>query len=374
MMMNSKTKINGINKIFLLGDLHLGIKNNSLEWSDIQKRFLTETFPKQIAPFFDPDTDILILEGDIFHSRDSINVRVFHEADLIFKFLTEKFKRGVYAIVGNHDVYYKSSNSVNSINVLQKVYPNFHVYTNPHILEINEKHRFLMLPWIENQDTLKQTVLSYSNYADFVICHADINGFSLNKYRQVEHGLEPSSLTDFKRVYAGHIHLKQEKWNVLYTGTPYSMDRGDRDSQNGFYMLDDVGDDVTEQSMENLDSLKFIKVDILDILESKLDDIALMFKNNFVDIMIETRLATKLDVSKFNEIAEKFGARKIEFFTYSEEPTERVKREDLTEKELGIFDAFDIYLEGINTDRKHKSEVVSKFHETYKKMKDISHV
>ena len=32
-------KLNNINKIFLVGDLHLGIRNNSVEWADIQKDF-----------------------------------------------------------------------------------------------------------------------------------------------------------------------------------------------------------------------------------------------------------------------------------------------------------------------------------------------
>jgi len=374
MNLTKNIRIDGIRRVFLLGDLHLGIRNNSLEWSEIQRKFLTEIFPRHIEPYFNPETDILLLEGDIFHSRDSINVRVYNEADNIFRFLTDKFKRGVYAIVGNHDVYYKSSNVVNSISILQKVYSNFHVFTSPHILEINDKHRFLMLPWIDNIDSLKQTVTSYVDLADYVVCHADINGFSLNKHQQVEHGIEPASLSDFKRVYAGHIHLKQEKWNVLYTGTPYSMDRGDRDSQKGFYVLDVTGDDVNETYIENLESPKFIKVNILDILDMKIDDIRLMFKNNFVDIMIETRIAAKMDVSKFNEISEEFGARKIEFFTYSDDPMERVKREDLAQKELGIFDAFDIYLEGSNMERTHRSKVVSKFNEVYKTMKDLSHV
>ena len=30
-------KLNNVRKIFLVGDLHLGIKNNSIEWLQIQK-------------------------------------------------------------------------------------------------------------------------------------------------------------------------------------------------------------------------------------------------------------------------------------------------------------------------------------------------
>ena len=42
-------KLNNIDKIFLVGDLHLGIRNNSVEWADIQKEFLLEVLPKTAA-------------------------------------------------------------------------------------------------------------------------------------------------------------------------------------------------------------------------------------------------------------------------------------------------------------------------------------
>jgi DNA repair exonuclease SbcCD nuclease subunit len=95
-------KLNNIRKINIVGDLHLGIKNNSVEWLEIQKDFLLDFLVKSVDADFDEDRDILILEGDIFHSRESINVRIQNEAFSIFKKLAEKFKRGIYIIVGNH--------------------------------------------------------------------------------------------------------------------------------------------------------------------------------------------------------------------------------------------------------------------------------
>ena len=67
---------------------------------------------------FDENRDILILEGDIFHSRESINVRIQNEAFDIFKQLSKKFKRGIYIIIGNHDVYYKDKNEIHSLKSL----------------------------------------------------------------------------------------------------------------------------------------------------------------------------------------------------------------------------------------------------------------
>lgn len=364
--------LTGINRIYLIGDLHLGIKNNSIEWSEIQRKFLMETFPAQIENMFDPETDILFLEGDIFHSRDSINIRVFNEADSIFKFLTSKFKRGFYIIVGNHDVYYKTSNTINSLNLLCKAYTNLHVYIDPITIEINDKHRFLMLPWVENKVALNQILDFNRDDAHYIVCHADINGFSLNKHQKIDYGIEPDALNSFKRVYCGHIHIKQEKGNILYTGTPYSMDRGDRDTKKGFYVLDVNGEDVSETYIENLESPKFIKVNLQDILELSLTDIHTIFNNNYVDIMVETKVAALLDVSKFTELTTTFGSRKIEFFTYSDESTEHVTQQTGDIDELTVFDALKIYFDRKALDRQHVTQLNTKFTDLVKTIRDKS--
>jgi hypothetical protein len=91
--------LTNIRKITLVGDLHLGIRNNSVEWMNIQRDFLLDFLLTKVDEDFDEDRDILILEGDIFHSRESINVRIQNEAFDIFKQLAKKFKRGIYIIM-----------------------------------------------------------------------------------------------------------------------------------------------------------------------------------------------------------------------------------------------------------------------------------
>ena len=70
-----------INKIFLLGDLHLGIRNNSVEWANSQKSYLIEHFLNDITKHnFNEDTDILIQEGDWFHNREHTNNRIWSDS------------------------------------------------------------------------------------------------------------------------------------------------------------------------------------------------------------------------------------------------------------------------------------------------------
>jgi metallophosphoesterase superfamily enzyme len=89
-------KLDTVRKIFVLGDLHLGIRNNSIEWSEIQSQYLIDHFIKTIdEEGFNPETDILVQVGDWNHVRESTNVRIYKLSLKIADVLTKKFKRGL---------------------------------------------------------------------------------------------------------------------------------------------------------------------------------------------------------------------------------------------------------------------------------------
>jgi metallophosphoesterase superfamily enzyme len=154
-------RLENIRKIFVLGDLHLGVRNNSVEWSDIQTTYLIDYFLKQIEEEgFDPETDILVQVGDWNHVRESTNTRIYKLSLKIAEVFTKKFKRGVFVILGNHDVYYKDRTDTHSLEGFDRMYSNFKIYEKPEILTINS-HKFLMLPWIEKLEELVQKLKCY---------------------------------------------------------------------------------------------------------------------------------------------------------------------------------------------------------------------
>lgn len=367
-------KLDNIRKIHLVGDLHLGIKNNSLEWLEIQKHWLLEEFIRQVDMDFDEDRDILIFEGDINHSRESMNIRIQTEVFSIFSQLAKKFKRGIYIILGNHDVYYKDNNEVNSVKALTYLADNIHVFERADVLTINRNHSFLMLPWVDDYSRLANIIDDYRDQAKYVICHADVKGLTLNKFAKVEHGLELNSLKSFQRVYAGHIHIRQEKNNLLYTGTPYQMDRGDRDNEKGHYVLDVSTSKLSETFIPNKVSPVFIKLDILTILEMSSIEVENLFRNNFVDIMINVNFANKFSVTNFLEKISQANYRKVEFFTYvgseqSEESAQANSEFDVQDD----FDVKDIFLSYLKTkeySRDLKKSLFIKFEEIFKKVKE----
>lgn len=353
--------LNNIRKINLIGDLHLGIKNNSMEWLEIQKSFLLDFLMDKIDEDFDQDRDVLFLEGDIFHSRESINVRIHDEALTIFKKLSEKFKRGIYIIIGNHDVYYKDRNAVHSLKAISHLANNIHVFEKPEIITINQVHNFLMLPWVEDSTKITDIIKNHSTLCDYIVCHADIKGLRFNKWTKVEHGLEINDLSSYRRVYSGHIHHRQEFKNVLYTGTPYQMDRGDRDNIKGFYQLDLTTNDITETFIENTSSPVYKKYDILQLLELPADTVVEMLNNSFVDIMISVNFVNKFSVTRFLEAISKSKYRKIEFFTYVDQVTEEISSDFNPEDQFNILDIFKGYLKTKDYPVAFKTDLAKKF-------------
>lgn len=338
-----------VNKIFLLGDLHLGIRNNSIEWASSQKSYLIDHFLNDIEKYdFNEETDILIQEGDWFHNREHTNNRIWSDSLEILSALSRKFKRGVYIILGNHDVYYKDNNSIHSLKGIEKIFPNVHVFEKSEILKLNNVHNFLMLPWIEDENKITKEVKSYIGKADYIICHADIKNFKLNKWVKLHSGLDTKLLSSFSRVFSGHIHIHQEDGNVLYTGTPFELDRGDRGNAKGYHVIDLVDDKgkskIIESFEENTFSPRFIKVDAFDLLDMKLDKIKDMFNNNYVDIMMRMDKASMFPVTKFMDLIKDFNYKKIEFFTYNPNIKETIEIDVKNVEEIKDYDVYDIFL------------------------------
>lgn len=359
-----------IRKIFVLGDLHLGVRNNSVEWADIQTTYLLNTFLRQVEEEgFDPDRDILLQLGDWNHVRESTNVRIQEVSQRIAKELCLKFKRGVYFFVGNHDCYYKDRTDIHSLQGYNKMYPNFHIFEKPTQLRINS-HEVLIMPWIENLEEIRQTLRAHAR-ASYLFCHADFAGFNLNSFTKLEHGLVDEDIAHFKKIYSGHIHIRQDKGNVLYVGTPYEMDRGDLGNQKGFYVIDASQADFKDKFIPNVDSPKHLKFNAFDLIQLNLDQITDLFKNNFVDITIESEFSKIFPLTKFTELIKDCGHRRLEFFSYSQEQLKSKSEVELgSDYEYNIFTVLDTQLTSMNLAEYRKQEITNKFKSIYDTLKN----
>jgi DNA repair exonuclease SbcCD nuclease subunit len=229
-----------MSNIILLGDMHIGVKASSIPHHNFIAKFLTDLF-KYID---DNDIRYLIQLGDMFDVRKHVTI---HSLWFINEyFIQEVLKRNliVYALVGNHDMPFRDSLRMSSVEEILKMYPqSFKVIKDTTEVEIDGKD-MLLIPWVcrENEEIVLETV-NKSN-AEFVFGHFEFNGFEMHRGQPSKTHFTHSKFSKFKKVYSGHYHHKSSKDNVAYIGTPYELTWMDSNDQKGFTVLLENGNDV----------------------------------------------------------------------------------------------------------------------------------
>jgi len=132
-------KINA-KRVWFITDTHLGIRNNSEEWINIHRNYFYEWFIPLIKKNYQ-EGDILMHLGDVYDSRQSLNLKVLNLGIAIFEDLSDIFKDGIHIICGNHDIFGRSTNEINSLKSLKWI-PGVKIYEEPESIQIGDKtHR-----------------------------------------------------------------------------------------------------------------------------------------------------------------------------------------------------------------------------------------
>ena len=100
-------------RIAVLGDTHFGIRNDSLAFHKYAEKFYEKVFFPYLK---DHNIESVIQVGDLFDRRKFINFQSFYLSKMYF---FEEFygERKLYTLLGNHDIYFKNSLDVNSIEL-----------------------------------------------------------------------------------------------------------------------------------------------------------------------------------------------------------------------------------------------------------------
>jgi DNA repair exonuclease SbcCD nuclease subunit len=295
-------------RIWFLSDTHLGVKNNSNDWIDVMSSYFYEWFIPLVKRNY-KQGDILIHLGDVFDSRQSISLKVLNLGISVFEELSLIFTDGIYVMAGNHDVWNKTSNDINSLKSIKWI-PNVNIIEEPLSMRILDKN-FLLMPWRKDHEA-ESEFLEQSVPHDVLCCHADIRGLKFNKFTRVETGASVEEFDKFKKVYSGHIHYAQKSGNVNMLGSPYEITRSDMDNQKGVTLLN--VSDLKETYFPNDFSPKFKRFYFTDILESTQEDLEPLFANNFVDIMIDPIMSLKAPLNILTDILQ--SQRSLKFHPY----------------------------------------------------------
>jgi len=283
-------------RVWMITDTHLGVRNSSEEWIQIMRKYFFEWFIPLVKKEYKPG-DILIHLGDVYDSRQSINLKVLNLCVEIFGELSKIFSEGVYVIVGNHDIYAKESNEINSLASLKWI-PNINIFEDPVSMKLGKRTAFMM-PWRSNEEVAVE-LLAETEKHDYLFCHSDIRGLSFNKYTKIEDGIGYNKLDNFDRVYSGHIHYSQNFGRVRMLGSPYQLTRSDMDNRKSILLLD--LDSQEEILFDNNFSPKFIKIGFDQVLEKTPIELEDMFRNNFVDVLIDPKIAVKASLGVLTEM------------------------------------------------------------------------
>jgi DNA repair exonuclease SbcCD nuclease subunit len=279
-------------RIFLISDTHLGVRTNSREWMDTIEDYFKNEFIPLIKREFRPG-DVLVHCGDVFDSRQSINLYVLNKAIQIFEEIHSIIP--IYMLVGNHDIFMKYSNEINSLKVFKHI-PGIHIFEEPVLAQLGPK-RALFIPWKDSSEEIVNVVKEYD--ADIMFCHTDIKGMSFNKFVKIDEGTEAENLSKFQRVYSGHIHYAQKFKNVRMLGCPYELTRSDSGNTKNVWLLDLETDEET--CFTNHRSPKFVKYKLEWVLEQTMEKLQELFHNNFVDILVTPQMSLKFPFAMFAE-------------------------------------------------------------------------
>lgn len=337
------------NKVLFFSDLHLGVHQNSQTWHNIcldLAKWINQVMKEN-------KLDTIFFAGDVFHDRHEIGVNTLHTAKKFFDILKDY---QVHLVPGNHDAFLSSTVEVNSVEILER--DNINVYANPTTIQVGEK-LVTFCPW--------KTVVKDLDKVDMLVGHFEIANFRMNATKICDHGDSSTDLLEkADAVITGHFHFKEQRTYengkyVMYLGSPYEMDFGDRDQQKGVTIID-FDNFVNTKFVENNVTPKHFRLKISELIQKKYQDLPALIKGNIVSVYVDTKIDTltlDLLISKLTQY------NPLQFRTeFNILDTAQIDTKDVKKLSIDIETAFHEFVEHVET-RATKKEVLDKCLELY---------
>ena len=244
--------------------------------------------------------------------------------------------------VGNHNLYFRDSSSVNNISVFESLSENIKVINKP-----TSVYNIDIIPWINKEnvsDTERYIKMSDNTYC---IGHFEFNNFPFDKSRvaEVEEKLSRSTFKSYKKVFSGHYHIRSEDGNILYLGTPNQLTWIDEGVEKYIYILDTDNGDLVELVMP-FEMFKQFEINEDNWKDYCNDDL----KGKKVKILYEDNIDTKF----FNDIQTKFTQVNpdVQFIKKS---TKKKLQENVTlDESKSLLDSIIDYIDNIKPENQDK--------------------
>lgn len=219
-------------KIVLFTDIHLGLRNNERRHNEECLEFIKWT----IAEGLEFGAKTSIFAGDWHNQRNSIQSSTLSYSNQAFELLNNAFEKH-YAIVGNHDLFYKDKRDIHSIEFARNL-KNIHI-----INDITVIGDMVLSPWLVSDEYKKIS----SFHQPYIIGHFELPFFLMNAQVAMP-DTGHISRDDFKgrnqTVFSGHFHKRQIQKNIhgndiIYAGNCFPHNFSDvNDDERGIVLLE----------------------------------------------------------------------------------------------------------------------------------------
>jgi len=265
-------------KIAIISDLHLGVHSNSTFWHNIAIEWANWLK----ADLIKRNIKDIIFCGDWHHNRSEISVNTLQVSANILDILQEF---NIFAIPGNHDMYFKHRTDVTSLSIF-KHRKNVNIFDSITSVEWFDK-TITFCPWNTNVEDIPK--------CDVIFGHFEIETFKVNSTKICEEGIKVKDLlVKSKLVFSGHFHTRHEKvysaGTILYVGNPFQMDFGDAGNSKGYHILD--LDSMEYDFIENKISPLYEKLTLSELVEEGTINsrIKHIVSNNIVKLKVDKNI------------------------------------------------------------------------------------
>ena len=221
-------------KLAIITDQHFGARKGADYIHNYFKKFYDNVF----FPYLEKNNiDTIVNMGDTFDNRRNIDIQSLEWVKVNYFDRLQQMGITVHTVIGNHDIYYKDTNDVNSVDLLLREYNNIIVYKEPTTINLGGLD-ILLLPWITEENKMRTLEAMDTTKADVVMGHLELNGFVATRGHMMEHGMDTSVFDKFYKVYSGHYHTRSDNGKIYYLGNPYEMFWNDVNDTRGFHIFD----------------------------------------------------------------------------------------------------------------------------------------
>lgn len=277
----------------LVGDLHIGIKSNSITWLENQIKFFKDQIIESIRT---KNVDQAIFLGDIHDIRFSINQQIGYELKSIITEMVSEFpdKKFIF-VAGNHD-YFTPLEEYDKYNIYTVLFGEEYTRVHKNVQFIWEApylddFGYLYLPWYwtENPLHFDEILYQYNFSKDIkaIFCHTDLS---------IWPGARIASLQGVP-VYSGHIHniYEDKLCNLHNIGAALPLTFNDVNDARYIYVLEDF--DIVEK-IENVTTPRFNRIYNEEIFEDRPE----LYQNSYMQLCISSNninTAKYIDQIKF---------------------------------------------------------------------------